>query len=177
MLTHGKDYIMNEWITKAQDLILLALGNGHSPVERVIIAICVISVFFLILKSFSRAEGGGNAAWIRRFIAAVLILLSILLGAVAADILVSPYVTSDMIQNIILVLIPSLILAVIATPLLMLVLKKDYGGALVTVISAVIASVITLFAVSFIVDSLDGSNKEFKRVKKRTNVIDEFIND
>ncbi len=167
---------MTEWIQKANDLIISALGTGHSSVERIIIAFCGILAFFLILKLFTKGDGGGNAAWIRRFIASVLIFVSVLLGAVVADMFVNPYVSNDILQKVILVVLPVIIIMIIATPLLMLLLRKDYGSALVTAGVSIIAGLIVVFAISFIIDSFTGSDKEFKNLKKRTHDIDEFIN-
>ena len=167
---------MNEWFMKAKDLIVLALGNGHSSTERVIIAACGVLAFFLTLKIFTKEDGGANSAWIRRFLAAVLILGSVLLSSVAADIWVIPYVTNDILQKAIFIVIPVLTIVVITAPLLMLVLRKDYGGTLVTAMSALIACYIVVFTIGFIVDSFSGSDKEFRSLKRRTHDIDEFIN-
>ena len=167
---------MTEWIQKANDLIVLALGKDHSSVERIIIAFSGIIAFFLIIKFFTKEEGGVNATGFRRLLATVLILASVLFGAVTADIWVVPYVTNDILEKVTFVIIPAFVLVVISAPLLMLVLKKDYGGALVTVASAIIAGVVVVFAVSFIVDSFTGSDREFKNLKRRTHDIDEFIN-
>ncbi len=167
---------MNEWLQKANDLIIWILGVGHSSVEKVIIAFCGIMVFFLILKLFTKEDGRGDAAWIRRVLAAIIIVASVVFGVVAAEIVIIPHVTNNMLQKIVPIVIPVLALMIIAVPLLMFLFKKDYGSALVTAVSAITAGVVVITMVSFIIDSLQGSDKEFIKLKRRTRDIDEFIN-
>ena len=170
-----KEKVMNIWITTANDLIVTALGDGYSSPERIIIAACGFIAFFLTLKLFTKMEGGVNSASVRRLLAAVLIWESVLFGAVAADILVVPYITSALLQKISFVLLPLFIIILVAAPLLMLVLKKDYSGVLLVSMSTIVAGAIAVFAVGFVVSSLQGSGVEFTALRNRSSNITNFI--
>jgi hypothetical protein len=166
---------MNAWMTTANEFIVMFLGYGHSSVERVIIAACGLLGFFLMLKLFTKVDGGGNIAWLKRFIVAALLIISVLIGVVAAALLIVPHTYNEILQKIIFVVLPLLILMIITVPVMMLLLRKDYGSALVTAVSVLVAGAVVVFAVSFVINSLQGSDKEFRSLKRRTHNIDEFI--
>lgn len=167
---------MNEWLQKAGDLVVQILGVGHSSGERVVIAFLGIAAFLLVFKLFTKEGGRGDVAWMLRFLSTIVILFTVIFGVIVADKFVIPYVSNDVVQKITLVVVPVLLLVVFVAPLLMLVLKKGYGSMLVTIGASIFAGIIVLFTVSFIIDSFTGSDKEFKRLKRRTHDIDEFIN-
>ena len=167
---------MNEWLAVANSLIVSVLGSRHSNVEQIVIGFIGLLVLFIALKSLTKNLGSDNRAWFRRFLSGAFMLFFMLLFAVISKIFIVPHLHTDGLRYLAFFLMPMMGLFLIAVPLIKIILKKDYGSALMVTFLSLLMAVIAAFIVGFILDSLKGSDKEFKVLKRRTNVIDDFIN-
>ena len=88
---------------------------------------------------------------------------------------INPQLTRVALRHIVTIALPVVAILIVAIPLMALLMRVDYVGAMIGTLTGTIACVVVILVVGAITDSVSGGNRSFSRVRKRTDTIDNFI--
>jgi len=166
---------MKAWPRETTEIMNFVLGKPSTTSEAVVIGAVGVLALLLVMKAFSSAAGSGDSGWARRIVSAVLMLAVALFTAVATSCFITPQVHDVLLDKVALFGLPLVALLFIAVPLMAVLLKTRYGGALTAAAISMFACIVATLVVGAICDSFRGGNRGFSQVKQRTDTLDRFM--
>lgn len=166
---------MKAWLRETTEITNFVLGKPGTTSEAVIIAAAGVLALLLVMKAFSSAAGSGDSGWVRRIVSAALMLAVVLFTAVAASYFITPRVHDALLDKVALFGLPVVALLFVAVPLMAVLLKTRYSGALTAAALSMLACIVAVVVVGAICDSFRGGDRGFSQVKRRTDTLDRFM--
>jgi hypothetical protein len=167
---------MQAWLSACESLVGRLMGFPRAAGEMGLLLFVAILSLVVIMRVVAGAMGIADRGQGRQ-------ILSVALGVmvlVAAGGLVSAHLIRLLPQNILRVLVavgvPLLAGLAVAVPLQMLVLKSRYMPTLIAFAGAVGSCILLLLLVNAVLDSVRAGGEESSKIRKRKQVVEDFIN-